>query len=123
MRCGFWATRPQSLNINPKTPKRKYKFKLLGSPGRPENLDVEAFGHPGGPENLNLGFWGPLGDHNLQIYAFWFPGGPESLNINLYLSFLVVWNARKLKFKLLGPLGGPKPSNLGFLAIPGAQKA
>ena len=26
--------------------------------------------------------------------------------------------ARKLKFKVLGPRGGPKPSNLGFLALP-----
>ena len=65
------------------------------------------------------------------------PGGIENLNINLYLSFLGFWRARKLKFKLLGPPGearklkfmllghpgGPKPSNLSFLAFPGAQKA
>ncbi len=60
------------------------------------------------------------------------PGGPESLNVNLYLSFLGFWRARKLKHlllgppggarnlksKVLGPRGGPKPSNLRFLALP-----
>ena len=65
------------------------------------------------------------------------PGGPENVNINLYLSFLGFWRARKLKFKLLGPPGearklkfmllgdpgGAKPSNLCFLALPGAQEA
>ena len=133
---GFLGYDAQSLNINPKTPKPKYKFKLLAPPGRPESLYLEAFGHPGGPENLNLGFWGPLWDQNLQILDFWFPGGPESLNINLYLSFLVFWRARKpkfkslgppgvarkLKFKLLGPPGGQKPSNLRFLAFPVAPQ-
>ena len=135
MRCGFWVTRPQSLNINPKTPKPKYKFKLLGSPGRPESLDLEAFGHPGGPDNFNLGFWGPWGTNTFK--SFWPPGCPESLNINLYLSFLVFWRAgkhkfkllgppgvaRKLKFKLLGPSGGAKTFNSTFSGPPGSPES
>ena len=49
---------------------------------------------------------------------------PQSLNINpnLYLGFGATGRARKHRFEVFGPPGGPKNLNLSFLAAPGGPK-
>ena len=66
-------------------------------------------GSPGGPENLNINLY-------LSFFGFWTASNPK------FTVWGPLGGARKLKFKVLGPPGGPQPSNLRFLAFPGAQK-